>query len=90
MALFPELITLTLHIYAVDGNLVRTLSLGHKAVGIYQTPHPRRILGWQKRTWRTRRKRSLFLHFNHRRFYRNAADVNSKVKSLGRTPAALL
>ena len=27
----------TLRIYAVDGTLVRTLSLGHKAVGIYQT-----------------------------------------------------
>ena len=27
----------TLHIYAVDGNLVRMLSLGHKPVGIYQT-----------------------------------------------------
>ena len=27
---------LTLHIYAVDGNLVRMLSLGHKAMGIYQ------------------------------------------------------
>ena len=26
----------TLHIYAVDGTLVRTLSLGHKAVGTYQ------------------------------------------------------
>ena len=27
----------TLRIYAVDGSLIRTLSLGHKAVGIYQT-----------------------------------------------------
>ena len=27
----------TLRIYAVDGSLVRTLSLGHKAVGIYQS-----------------------------------------------------
>ncbi len=27
----------TLRIYAVDGSLVRVLSLGHKAVGIYQT-----------------------------------------------------
>ena len=27
----------TLHIYAVDGTLVRTLSLGHKAVGTYQS-----------------------------------------------------
>ena len=27
----------TLHIHAIDGSLVRTLSLGHKAVGIYQT-----------------------------------------------------
>ena len=27
----------TLRIHAVDGNLVRTLSLGHKEVGIYQT-----------------------------------------------------
>ena len=27
----------TLHIYAVDGSLVRTLSLGHKATGIYQS-----------------------------------------------------
>ena len=27
----------TLRIHAVDGSLVRTLSLGHKAVGIYQT-----------------------------------------------------
>ena len=27
----------TLHIYAVDGTLVRTLSLGHKPVGIYQS-----------------------------------------------------
>ncbi len=27
----------TLRIYAVDGNLVRMLSLGHKAVGIYQS-----------------------------------------------------
>ena len=27
----------TLHIYAIDGTLVRTLSLGHKPVGIYQT-----------------------------------------------------
>ena len=28
---------MTLHIYAVDGSLVRTLSLGHKAIGMYQT-----------------------------------------------------
>ena len=27
----------TLHIHAVDGTLVRTLSLGHKATGIYQS-----------------------------------------------------
>ena len=27
----------TLHIHAVDGSLVRTLSLGHKATGIYQS-----------------------------------------------------
>ena len=27
----------TLHIYAGDGSLVRTLSLGHKPIGIYQT-----------------------------------------------------
>ena len=27
----------TLHIYAVDGTLVRTLSLGHRATGIYQS-----------------------------------------------------
>ena len=27
----------TLHIHAVDGTLVRTLSLGHKPIGIYQT-----------------------------------------------------
>ena len=27
----------TLHIYAVDGGLVRTLSLGHKATGMYQS-----------------------------------------------------
>ena len=27
----------TLHIHAIDGSLVRTLSLGHKPIGIYQT-----------------------------------------------------
>ena len=27
----------TLHIHAIDGTLVRTLSLGHKAVGVYQS-----------------------------------------------------
>ena len=27
----------TLHIYAVDGTLVRTLSLGHKGIGVYQS-----------------------------------------------------
>ena len=27
----------TLHIYAIDGTLVRTLSLGHKPIGMYQT-----------------------------------------------------
>ena len=27
----------TLHIYTIDGSLVRTMSLGHKAVGMYQS-----------------------------------------------------
>ena len=39
----------TLRIYAVDGRLVRTLSLGHKEIGIYQSRTPCCLLGRQER-----------------------------------------
>ena len=43
----PTEVTIT--IYAVNGQAVRTLALGHQAVGMYQKPFPCRLLGWQKR-----------------------------------------
>ena len=39
----------TLHIYAVNGTLVRTLALGHQAAGIYQNRSRAVYLGRQKR-----------------------------------------
>ncbi len=38
----------TLHIYAVNGQLVRTLTLGHQAAGMYQTRS--RAAYWDGRT----------------------------------------
>ena len=36
----------TLHIYAVNGTLVRTLTLGHQPAGMYQTSESCCLLEW--------------------------------------------
>ena len=38
----------TLTIYAVNGQVVRRLALGHQAAGMYQSPESSGVLGWQK------------------------------------------
>ena len=58
-----------LRIYAVDGSLVRILSLGHKPVGIYQSRSRAGVLGRQKHAWRTRCEWCLFLYAYRRRLY---------------------
>ena len=69
----------TVTIYAANGTLVRTLQLGHQPAGTYERPSAGSVLGWQKRIWGARCKRSLFLHTNCRNVHGNTEDVDTEV-----------
>ena len=74
----------TLHIYAVDGTLVRTLSLGHKAVGTYQNRSRAAVLGRQKRSRREPVASGIYFYTFHGRFHRHTKNADTQVEDWGR------
>ena len=75
----PASVTLT--IYAVNGQVVRTLDLGHQVAGFYESRA--RAAYWDGRNAQgeTRRQRCLFLYAHRRQFYRYTENVDTEIDS---------
>ena len=69
----------TIEIHAIDGTLVRTLSLGHKPIGMYQTRTRAAYWDGRNQIGEPVRERCLFLHIHRRRFHRNPKNAHTKV-----------
>ena len=74
----PTEVTIT--IYAINGQVVRQLALGHQAMGLYQTRSRAAYWDGRKQVRRTCGKWTLFLYAHNGEFHRNSEDVNTQVE----------
>ena len=69
----------TLTIYDLNGQVVRTLDVGHQIAAVYESRSKAVYWDGEKRSWRNRRKRYLFLSSIRRRFFRHTEDGDYQV-----------